>query len=192
MKKGPLHISENSERPKHSHHWHTSYRVASILSKGKKSLNITFGWDSPVEKMLSNLAPTPFVLDGREYASVEGFWQGLKFEDEAQRAIIAKISGIWAKKASEIPRPSFRFQYNWNFYSVGSLEHHDLMRRAIRAKLEQNPHVLRLLLATGNTLITHEPRKKDGTLYPDSTTIPGKIFSQILMELREEFRILQK
>jgi hypothetical protein len=44
--------------------------------------------------MLSNLAPTPFVLDGREYASVEGFWQGLKFEDEAQRAIIAKISGI--------------------------------------------------------------------------------------------------
>jgi hypothetical protein len=36
-------------------------------------------------RLISNFAATPFDLDGRPYASVEGFWQGLKFEDESGR-----------------------------------------------------------------------------------------------------------
>jgi hypothetical protein len=64
------------------------------------------------------------------------------------------------------------------------------MKRVIRAKLEQNPHILKLLLDTGNTEIIHRPVRKDGTPYPDSTTVPEKIFSGFLMELREEFRSL--
>src|SRR5690242_19813702 len=39
----------------------------------------------PALQLIGNFAATPFVLDGREYASVEGFWQGLKFEDAAER-----------------------------------------------------------------------------------------------------------
>jgi len=60
------------------------------------------------------------------------------------------------------------------------------MRRAIRAKLEQNSNVLSLLLSTGNIPIIHDPKKKDGTSYPDSATIPARVFSQILVELRSE------
>jgi hypothetical protein len=33
-------------------------------------------------RLISNLAHTPFELDGRSYASIEGFWQGLKFPAE--------------------------------------------------------------------------------------------------------------
>jgi hypothetical protein len=45
-----------------------------------------------------------------------------------------------------------------------------------------------LLLLTGKSKLIHKPRKKDWSLYPDSITIPGEIFSQFLMELREEFK----
>ena len=38
-------------------------------------------------KLISNFAPTPFELDGRTYASIEGFWQGLKFQSEADRRV---------------------------------------------------------------------------------------------------------
>lgn len=62
------------------------------------------------------------------------------------------------------------------------------MRRAIRAKLEQNSNVLSLLLATGDTPIVHDPKRKDGSSYPDSTTIPAKVFSQILMTIRDELK----
>jgi hypothetical protein len=66
------------------------------------------------------------------------------------------------------------------------------MKRAIRAKLEQNPHVLDLLLSTKNTPLVHIPKKRDGTLYPDSVNIPGAVFAQILMDLRKEFLTLKK
>jgi predicted NAD-dependent protein-ADP-ribosyltransferase YbiA (DUF1768 family) len=72
---------------------------------------------------------------------------------------------------------------------VGSFEHQELMYWAIRAKLEQNPDVLKLLLATGNAKIIHEPKKKDGTPYPDSETIPASIFSGFLMKLRDELAL---
>ncbi|TSC92622.1 MAG: Uncharacterized protein CEN89_552 [Candidatus Berkelbacteria bacterium Licking1014_7] len=71
---------------------------------------------------------------------------------------------------------------------VGSPEHHELMKQAIRAKLEQNPDVLKLLLDTGDKQITHLLKTPDGRTLPDSKTIPGAVFSQILMDLREEFR----
>jgi predicted NAD-dependent protein-ADP-ribosyltransferase YbiA (DUF1768 family) len=69
-----------------------------IISIPKNALNIAYNSDSSAGKMLSNLAPTPFILDGRKYESVEAFWQGLKFEDEAQRVIVAKLSGLRAKE----------------------------------------------------------------------------------------------
>ncbi len=62
------------------------------------------------------------------------------------------------------------------------------MRKAIRAKLEQNPDVLKLILDTGDKHITHVLKTPDGRILPDSKTIPGAVFSQILMDLREEFR----
>jgi hypothetical protein len=39
----------------------------------------------PAVQLIGNFADTPFILDERKYASVESFWQGLKFEREADR-----------------------------------------------------------------------------------------------------------
>ena len=62
------------------------------------------------------------------------------------------------------------------------------MKAALRAKFSQNPDCLQLLLATGNVEIIHDPKRKDGTSYPDSTSIPAAVFSRFLMEIRDEFR----
>ena len=62
------------------------------------------------------------------------------------------------------------------------------MKAALRAKFSQNPDCLQLLLATGNAEIIHEPKMKDGTPYPDSTTVPAAVFSRFLMEVRDELR----
>lgn len=50
-------------------------RAIRLISIPKNAVNITYNSDSPAARMLSNLAPTPFVLDGKRYESVEAFWQ---------------------------------------------------------------------------------------------------------------------
>ena len=151
-------------------------------------LNIASNSENPTEALLSNLAHAPFELDNQQYASVEGFWQGLKFPDEEKRLEIASLYGIESKKIGNDAPQSTTFKYRGEVYDVGSIEHQELMLRAIRAKLEYNPAVLKLLIDSGDTMIIHRPMKKDGTAYADSTTIPGQAFSQILMNLRAEYQ----
>jgi predicted NAD-dependent protein-ADP-ribosyltransferase YbiA (DUF1768 family) len=151
-------------------------------------INIASNSQNPTEALLSNLAHTPFVLDGRGYASVEAFWQWLKYSNKEERERIAWLSGIESKKVWNNGDNADHFEYEGVMYRVWSEEHQNLMRRAIRAKLEQNSNVLSLLLSTGNTPIIHDPKRKDGTSYPDSTTIPARVFSQILMDIREDLQ----
>lgn len=156
----------------------------------ERVFNVASNSSDPVEKRLSNLDYAPFVMDGRAYASVEGFWQGLKYpEGSEERERIAGLSGIESKKAGNGVPPSATFVYLGETYAVGSPEHQALMKRAIRAKLEQNPDVLELLLSTGDAPIIHDPKRPDGTPYPDSATVPAAVFSRFLMELRDEFRM---
>lgn len=158
------------------------------LRQNEPVINVASNSENPTEAILSNLANTPFKLDGKTYASVEAFWQWLKYSKEEDRDKIAGMSWIASKKIGDAgDNREGHFEYLWRQYIVGSQEHHELMRRAIRAKLEQNQEVLKLLLETWNTPIIHEPKKKDGTSYPDSTTIPAAVFSGMLMELRDEF-----
>ena len=156
-------------------------------------INIASNSENITEALLSNLAHTPFEMNGKQYASVEVFWQWLKYKSEEDRNRIALMYWIISKKiGNDGDNSDWSFEYFWQRYVVGSPEHQELMYRAIRAKLEQNPEVLRLLIDTGNTPVIHEPKKKDGTLYGDSETIPAVIFSGFLMRLRKELQISSK
>jgi predicted NAD-dependent protein-ADP-ribosyltransferase YbiA (DUF1768 family) len=141
------------------------------------------------EALLSNLAHTPFEMDGMRYASVEAFWQGLKYSDTAKRDEIATYHGLASKKSGDEWDNEAEFVYLGQRYDTGSREHQELMYRALRAKLEQHPDILALLLATGDTPIIHKPVKKDGTPYPDSITIPADIFAGYLMRLRSKLGV---
>ncbi|MGE3268663.1 MAG: NADAR family protein [Chloroflexota bacterium] len=129
-------------------------------------------------KLISNFAPAPFELDGRVYASVEGFWQGLKFPAAEDRKRIAQLYAGTAKRAGEEAIPAARFTYEGEAIVPGTHAHWKLMERACQAKFSQNDDARRALLATGDRPLTHVMRR-------DSTTIPGAIMSQIWMRIRK-------
>jgi predicted NAD-dependent protein-ADP-ribosyltransferase YbiA (DUF1768 family) len=146
----------------------------------RQPINIT----SQVEEQwrpISNLALTPFELHGRTYASIEGFWQGLKFPKDSDRRRIAALHGGAAKSAArEIPEPAV-IQYDGAAIAAGRPEHWALMRLACEAKFSQNLEARTALLATGERPLTHRVRR-------DSRTIPGVVMADIWMAARRGLR----
>jgi predicted NAD-dependent protein-ADP-ribosyltransferase YbiA (DUF1768 family) len=129
---------------------------------------------------ISNLAHTPFVLDGLDYASIEGFWQGLKTDDPAQRRAIAQLSGAQAREAGRRIGQPPAFEQGGARIAAGSPEHWALMRAACAAKFDQDGSARAALLATGERWLTHRVRR-------DSRTIPGAIMADIWMRIRAQF-----
>lgn len=127
--------------------------------------------------LISNLAHTPFMLDGEDYASVEAFWQGLKSAESAPRRALAKLSGSLAKARGDLLGYPRTFEYVGSTIVSGSPEHWGLMRRACEAKFTQHHAARTALLETGERWLTHRTRK-------DSRTIPGAIMADIWMQIR--------
>jgi hypothetical protein len=120
---------------------------------------------------------TPFTLDGQSYASVEGFWQGLKFVDGAERRRIGQLYGGQAKQAGRMAPAAETIAYAGRAVRVGTSAHWYLMERACAAKFSQNEAARAALLGTGRRPLAHHLRR-------DSRTIPGVIMADIWMRLR--------
>jgi endonuclease/exonuclease/phosphatase family metal-dependent hydrolase/predicted NAD-dependent protein-ADP-ribosyltransferase YbiA (DUF1768 family) len=152
--------------------------------------------------LLSNFTPTTFTLDGRTYASVEGFWQMMLFPEGADdprasapglqwkhtRDQVALMTAFTAKSAGDAAWDNMKkMGIDWvtyqgrrmPYYEVGKGEHYQLIVRAMRAKLEQNPEVKRVLLATGDLKLRpdhHQP----------ADAPPSWRYFDIWMQLRDE------
>jgi len=142
-------------------------------------INITFDSVPMPLQLIANLAEAPFELDGRRYASTEGFWQGLKFPDEASRQRIAGMSGHEAKSAAPPLGPGDWVVYEGKNVCVGTLDHWALMERACRAKFTQHAGARSALLSTGGTPLVHK-------VEPDSRTIPGIVMADIWTRIRAD------
>ena len=140
-------------------------------------INITFDTTAMPLQLISNLAPTPFELDRRRYASIEGFWQGLKLPDEVDRQRIAALSGHAAKAAGPSSRPGDSIVYEGREICVGTVDHWALMERACEAKFNQHDAACAALLSTGSRSLEHK-------VAADSRTIPGVVMADIWMRLR--------
>jgi predicted NAD-dependent protein-ADP-ribosyltransferase YbiA (DUF1768 family) len=151
--------------------------------------------------ILSNFAATPFVLRGVRYASVEGFWQMMLYPEGPgdprnapsvtwpdTRAEVAAMTAFQAKAAGDIGEANMRrLHIDWvtfegrrmPYRSMKKGEHYRLILAAMRAKLDQNPEVKRVLRSTGNLI-----------LLPDHTqeqnAPPEWAYFKIWMELRAE------
>ena len=147
----------------------------------REPINIVFDWVAPEWQPISNLAKTPFSMDGCHYASIEGFWQGLKFPDQAERARIAGLSGKEAKNAARRAPDAPSFVYGQDTIAFGGADHHALMRRACEAKFKQHRIAREALLSTGERPLVHRVAR-------DSKTIPGALMADIWMRLRERLR----
>lgn len=149
--------------------------------------------------LLSNLAPTPFTLDGIRYASVEALWQECKLPDPeladdpranlgfpCDRATMRGLSGLESKRLGDrcsllmkehgIAWVSHRGK-KWDYPETGRGPFYDLIRAAMSAKLAQNPAVESVLRATGDLI-----------LKPDHHVVgplsPAHRYYDIWMELR--------
>lgn len=152
-------------------------------------LNISFNnRESSDARLLSNLAHTPFDLDGVRWASVEAFWKAL-YHPEPERPVFREQYGIpaWAIFLDR-PYPK-TIQFHGRTIEVGSVDHHVLMERALRAKIRHNTSVQEALKRTRYRVYEHIPLRRDGTIYPGSTTIPGPVFAHMLSELRDHWLI---
>jgi len=146
----------------------------------REPINITYSIDERW-RPISNLAETPFKLHKQTFASVEGFWQGLKFDDAADRKRVGALHGSQAKLAGKGQPERETIVYEGAAVAAGRAEHWALMRLACTAKFTQNRKARDALLATGERLLTHRVRH-------DSRTIPGAIMADIWMDIRARLR----
>lgn len=172
---------------------------------------INIGNQDPDQKrrILSNFAPTRFILDGIEYTSVEAFIQSLKSPREEERKRIRQLTGVDAKKAGRkyqaeieealLSGKSYLITYQDRQISLWSNEWFELVERALRAKFEQKPGAKEALVGRHfdeRGKITHVLYNREGRPIAENpaTSLPAEVFTTILMKIRHEAQIahLQK
>ncbi len=144
-------------------------------------INVISSSPDPAARLISNFAPTPFQFDGRDYACIEGFWQGLKFEEGPERERVARLGGLAAREA-RLERPyGATVAYEGRPVPVGTWEHWQLMENACWAKFTQNEDARQALLSTARRPLIHRTRR-------DSREIPGAIMADIWMRIRRRLQ----
>lgn len=138
---------------------------------------------------LSNFSPHPFIFDGVECNSMEGFLQSLKFQNPELQKEVCKMVGKQAKfKGKE--KKWWRDQtLYWKGKPIPrhSEEYQDLLDRAFSA-LALNSSFQNALLATGNAVLTHTIGKTN----PSETVLTRSEFCSRLTRIRKTLRELGK
>jgi predicted NAD-dependent protein-ADP-ribosyltransferase YbiA (DUF1768 family) len=154
--------------------------------------------------LLSNFAATPFEFRGKRYASLEGFWQMMKYPEGPDdprakhpeiewthtRDEVAQMTAFDAKRAGDLGSRNMReMGIDWVTFEGQRMEyrpekpgeHYRIIIEATRKKVRQNPEVQRVLLATG-----------DLVLKPDHHQEPNPPaawrYYEILMQIRSELQ----
>src|SRR5437870_3729339 len=154
--------------------------------------------------LLSNFAPTPFVFHGKPYASLEGFWQMMKYPEGADdprakfpglewkytREQVAQMTSFEANHAGALASENMtkmgitwvsfegkRFEYKPSVEG----EHYRLIVEATWEKVKQNPEVKKVLLSTGDLIL-----KPDHHQEPNAPA--AWRYYEILMNIRRELQ----
>lgn len=147
----------------------------------RQPINISSRSPDAAVQLISNLAHTPFELDGARYGSVEAFWQGLKFPELERRRAIAPLSGQEARCAGFDAPAATTFGYRGQEIRIGTADHWRLMAIACWAKFTHVAAARDALLSTGERPLEHRTRR-------DSRNIPGVIMADIWMKVRRGLR----
>ena len=154
--------------------------------------------------LLSNFASTPFTFHGKKYASLEGFWQMMKYpgsindlratfpglEWKLTREQVAQLTAFDAKHAGTAADANMKkMGITWVTFegkrleprSTTSDEYYKLIMEATREKVRQNPKVQKVLLATGDLIL-----KPDHHQEPDAA--PAWRYYEILTTIRTELQ----
>ena len=137
---------------------------------------------------LSNFAPHPFVIDGVQCASMEGFLQSLKFKNPEMQEYVCTLTGVTAKYKGKPKKWWEKQVLYWRGKEIDrhSQEYQDLLTRAYDA-LGENAKFKSALLATGNAVLRHSI----GTKVPNRTILTEREFCSQLTRLRDKFQKTQ-
>jgi predicted NAD-dependent protein-ADP-ribosyltransferase YbiA (DUF1768 family) len=150
--------------------------------------------------ILSNFAATPFVYRGRRYASVEGFWQMLKYPEGPNderlkdprvkwaltRDQVSQLTAFEAKQAGNLANSNMKILgITWvsfeghriNYLENKRGEFYQLIVNAEASKLMQNIEVKNVLRKTGRLMLRPDHLQ-------DTNSAPAWHYHEIWMELR--------
>lgn len=155
--------------------------------------------------VFSNFANTPIEFEGLHFESIEGLWQSMKYpEDETvwaadprrkaavswphTRAEVAMMSDRDAKRAGDEANALMKqLGITWvtfkgekiEYKTTGAARHYEIIRAAMRAKVDQHPDVKTLLLKTA-------PLKLLSDHVQDPASPPAYFHAEIYMKIRDE------
>lgn len=142
-----------------------------------------------LERALSNFARRPFFIDGVMCASMEGFLQSLKFEDQTQQKIMCSLAGYEAFRRGQEGNAWKADQILYwrdDFYCRHSEDYVDLLARAYDALFDQNPDFRDCLRQTTGMRLRHSMGKSDAR---DSVLTESEYITQLE---RLRWRALEK
>lgn len=154
--------------------------------------------------LLSNFAPTPFVFRGKRYASLEGFWQSMKYPDGPddprsyhtglvwphRREEVAAMIAFEAKTAGDTAEEKMEeMGIDWVTFEGERMRYRgedqgcffEIIVAAMRAKARQNLEVEEVLLATGDLVLRPDHIREENAR-------AAWRYDEIWMKLRTEFR----
>lgn len=158
--------------------------------------------------LLSNFAATPFDFEGTHYASVEGFWQMMKFPEgptdprsqfaglqwRYTRQEVSQMTAFDAKRAGDLASHNMEIMnIDWvtykgekiPYHSAQPGRHYELILAAEWAKVKQNPNVKDVLLKTGHLVLRPDHLQ-------DPKSPPEWHYEQIWMEIREKLQTISQ
>ncbi len=154
--------------------------------------------------LLSNFAATPFTYHDKQYASLEGFWQMMKYPEgpddprakfegiqwKHTRDDVAQLTAFDAKRAGDLANANMKAMgIDWVTFEGKQIDYHPaepgehlrIIKEATRAKVDQNPQVKKVLLATGDLVLKpdhHEERN----------ATPAWRYYDIMTEIRSDLQ----
>jgi predicted NAD-dependent protein-ADP-ribosyltransferase YbiA (DUF1768 family) len=131
---------------------------------------------------LSNFAPHPFIFDGVEVSSMEGWLQSTKYKNFDMQKEICLLVGKAAKFKGKSKKWYTDQKLYWNgvVYERSSNEYQELLDRAFDA-LAENTSFQKALLASGKATLTHEIGKSK----ENETVLTKREFISRLNKIRD-------
>lgn len=135
---------------------------------------------------LSNFAPHPFVFEGVEIASMEGFLQSLKFKNPEMQIEICKLAGLKAKRsgAKKNWQRDQTLYWKGKAYKRDSDEYQELLDNVYDELFRSNEKARKALLATRQSNLTHSI----GRTKKSETVLTRQEFCSRLMIIRKRLQ----
>ena len=145
--------------------------------EGGASETIAFSSKSPSYNEFSNFYKARMLLDGKEWPTVEHYFQAQKFSTNPEYQEKIRAAPQPAKAKSLGASRDYPIRNDWDQYRE------EVMKKALKAKFEQNPNLMKLLKSTQGKALVEDT---NDSFWGQGRNKKGKNrLGLLLMELRD-------